>query len=166
MLSFRNKEWLKQNKPNVQRLKTYMYPDFSDLAFTAPIIFGIVKCKMFIIVINCGNCSHFHVLRVIKYHHFNLNKLDVSGWANSDEIISFIFACFRTCNKLIPLSRHHVQLNVLVTILKGPFDSAFHILSILNIYSTLSPLNERKSCIFRDLVCVLLEVFPNENYLK
>ena len=55
----------------------------------------------------------------IKYHHFNLNKLDVSGWANSDEIISFIFACFRTCHNLIPLLRHHVQLNVLVTIVKG-----------------------------------------------
>ena len=90
----------------------------------------------------------------IKYHHFNLDKLDVSGWANSDEIISFIFACFRTCHNLIPLLRHHVQLNVLVTIVKGLCDSAFHILSIWNTYSTLSPRNERKSCIFLDLVCV------------
>ena len=62
VLSFRNKEFLKQNIPNVQRLRTYMYPEFSDLAFTAPFIFGIVKCKMFLIVINCWNCSLFHVL--------------------------------------------------------------------------------------------------------
>ena len=62
VLSFRNKELWKQNVPNVQRLRTYMYPEFSDLVFTAPVIFGIVKCKMFLIVINCWNCSHFHVL--------------------------------------------------------------------------------------------------------